>query len=189
MARLQAQRLSHADRLSRDRGLARLGPRPARRNVSPVRGTKLVHERGNGPVIRCGWHRSYDLDGSLKGTPIIGGHRINSVDGIDHSQLGLLRVCTDEWLDVVFVRVAAEGRSLDAHLAPLKARLAPYGVDRYRTDVPAENGERVVDINLKPLSRRRARGISHPLVHPALEQPSATPQPSARPASWIPRHG
>lgn len=141
-------------------------------NICRHRGTKLVHARGNGPVIRCGWHCwTYDLDGSLKGTPIIGGHRINNVDGIDHSELGLLAVNTDEWMDVLFVRVAAEGPSLDDHLAPLKKRLAPYGVEKYRTDAPAENGERIVDINWKLYHEGGLEGYHIPFVHPALEQP------------------
>src|SRR4051794_9426821 len=82
-------------------------------NVCRHRGTKLVLKPGNGPVIRCGWHCwTYELDGALKGTPIIGGQRINSADGIDTAELGLVPVQTEEWLDILFVRIDAEGPAL-----------------------------------------------------------------------------
>lgn len=79
----------------------------------------------------------------------MGGHRINNAEGIDTAELGLLPLATGEWLDIVLVRVDAEGPSLEEHLAPLKTRLSPYGIDKYRADLPAENGERMVDINWK----------------------------------------
>ena len=141
-------------------------------NICRHRGTKLVHERGNGAQIRCGWHCwTYGLDGALKGTPIVGGQRINSAEGIDTGELGLLPLETGVWLDIIFVKVDAGGPSLDEHLGPLKERLAPYGIDRYRADAPADNGERMVDINWKLYHEGGLEGYHIPFVHPALEQP------------------
>jgi choline monooxygenase len=141
-------------------------------NICRHRGTKLVHARGNGTQIRCGWHCwTYGLDGFLKGTPIVGGQRINSADGIDTSQLGLLPLDTGEWLDIIFVKIDQGGPSLDEHLKPLKERLAPYGLDKYRADAPADNGERMVDINWKLYHEGGLEGYHIPFVHPALEQP------------------
>ncbi|MBV9858611.1 MAG: aromatic ring-hydroxylating dioxygenase subunit alpha [Alphaproteobacteria bacterium] len=141
-------------------------------NVCRHRGTRLVHEKGHRNQIRCGWHCwTYGLDGELRSTPIVGGVGVHEADGIDRQALGLVPLATEVWTDVIFVRVAAEGQPLREQLAPLIERMAPYALDKFCLDAPAENEERVVNINWKLYHEGGLEGYHIPFVHPALEQP------------------
>jgi choline monooxygenase len=141
-------------------------------NICRHRGTRLVPNKTNASLIRCGWHCwTYELDGALKFTPIIGGQRINQVDGIDPSKLSLVPVRCEQWLDILFINVGGSAPRLHEHLFPLIRLMEPYKLEEFRIDAPAENGERFVDINWKLYHEGGLEGYHIPWVHPALEQP------------------
>jgi phenylpropionate dioxygenase-like ring-hydroxylating dioxygenase large terminal subunit len=76
-------------------------------NVCRHRGMRLVEERGKlkGPIT-CPYHAwAYDLDGTLKSTPHVGGANIHHHDNINPSEMGLIEVRSHVWRDVVFVNV------------------------------------------------------------------------------------
>ncbi|TCD14983.1 aromatic ring-hydroxylating oxygenase subunit alpha [Oricola cellulosilytica] len=79
-------------------------------NICRHRGMILVGEpkRISG-AIRCPYHSwCYDLDGSLKATPHVGGPGRNAHAAIDRGSLGLIEIRSHVWRDVIFVNMSGE---------------------------------------------------------------------------------
>lgn len=141
-------------------------------NICMHRGTKLVHEKKRSPTIRCGWHCwTYDLEGALVATPLIGGPKVNESDEIDRSTLSLRSVRTSVMWDVIYVNVDGCAPDLATHMAPLRERLGAYDVDGYNLNASAGDEENIVNINWKLYHEGGLEGYHIPWVHPALEQP------------------
>ena len=78
-------------------------------------------------AIRCPYHSwTYGLDGSLRGTPHIGGTGVHDIDCIDRRQRGLFAIRTAVWLGMVFVNLSADAPPFAEHIAPLKNRWQPF---------------------------------------------------------------
>ncbi|QKV17429.1 aromatic ring-hydroxylating oxygenase subunit alpha [Oricola thermophila] len=79
-------------------------------NICRHRGMILVREPGRiRGAIRCPYHSwCYDLDGTLKATPHVGGPGRNIHDAIRRDELGLFEVRSHVWRDVVFVNISGE---------------------------------------------------------------------------------
>ncbi len=57
-------------------------------------------------VIRCPYHSwCYGLDGTLRGTPHVGGPGHNTHEDVKLDELGLIRIRSHVWRDVIFVNV------------------------------------------------------------------------------------
>mgnify|MGYP000032121825 FL=1 len=79
-------------------------------NTCRHRGMILVEEptriRG---AIRCPYHSwCYALNGDLRSTPHVGGPGHNTHDDIKREELGLFRIRSYVWRDVVFVNVSGD---------------------------------------------------------------------------------
>jgi len=60
-------------------------------------------------TIRCPYHSwCYDLNGALRATPHVGGPGRNSHECIDRDALGLFRIRTYVWQDVIFVNISGD---------------------------------------------------------------------------------
>ena len=60
-------------------------------------------------VIRCPYHSwCYDLKGSLKTTPHVGGPGQNIHEDIDRENLGLFEIRSHVWQDIVFINVSGD---------------------------------------------------------------------------------
>lgn len=100
-------------------------------NVCSHRGMVLV----SGPtrcrsVIRCPYHSwCYNLDGSLKATPHVGGPGHNAHVAIERDKLGLRPVRSAVWMDQVFVDLSGQAPVFSDHIAPLATRWRDF-VDR-----------------------------------------------------------
>jgi choline monooxygenase len=77
-------------------------------NVCRHRGMMLVSEPGNcKAVIRCPYHSwCYGLDGELRTTPHVGGAGYNTHPEIRREDLGLYKVRSHVWMDIVFVNLS-----------------------------------------------------------------------------------
>ncbi|MEP7203026.1 MAG: aromatic ring-hydroxylating dioxygenase subunit alpha [Ilumatobacteraceae bacterium] len=94
------------------------------------RGTELVDSTSSvgasacfDRVIRCPYHFwAYAFDGALRASPW--------VDDIDPAEFGLRRFAIGEWGGFTFVRLAADGSSLDDELAPIPSRFSRFPLDQ-----------------------------------------------------------
>ena len=73
-------------------------------NVCSHRGMVLLEEPARRrSTIRCPYHSwTYDLDGSLRSTPMIGGTDKNTCEGFEWAKHGLKPVRTATWFDAIF---------------------------------------------------------------------------------------
>jgi len=76
-------------------------------NTCRHRGMILVDApRKIGGAIRCPYHSwCYSLKGELRATPHVGGPGQNKHDAVKNSELGLVRIRSHVWRDVIFVNV------------------------------------------------------------------------------------
>ena len=143
-------------------------------NVCSHRGHPLVSQtcqlRGS---IRCPYHSwSYGLDGTLKGTPHIGGVNLHEAEGFKRERHGLRSVRSDRWLDLVFVNLSGQAVSLQQHLAELTERWQQFcGLDGFSLLKPAKiHGSLQIEAraNWKLLIENNNESYHLPWVHPGL---------------------
>ena len=142
-------------------------------NVCSHRGQVLVSEAGKlDGAIRCPYHRwTYHLDGSLRGTPCIGGPGVHEVAGFDKSQHGLKRVRTAEWLGMIFVNLSGQAEDFGDYLAPVCQRWETFvGARGLQALRPAPDGglSMVVQANWKLAVENYCESYHLPWVHPGL---------------------
>ena len=77
-------------------------------NTCRHRGMILVEEPMNiTGMIRCPYHKwSYSLNGDLRATPMVGGTGIHTHEAINHDELGLFKIRSAVWQDIVFVNIS-----------------------------------------------------------------------------------
>lgn len=74
-------------------------------------------------AIRCPYHSwCYGLDGELRATPHVGGPGRNTHEDIDMKELGLIRIRSYVWRDVVFVNVDGSAPEFEEVHGDLMAR-------------------------------------------------------------------
>jgi len=142
-------------------------------NVCRHRGRQLVdRECDQAKLIRCPYHAwTYRLDGSLNGTPHIGGAGIHKADDFDPTQYKLFEVHCKIWMDIVFVNLNANAESFDSFIDPLEARLLPLwgesGSNQYR---PAADGLMSMEVksNWKLAVENYLEAYHLPIIHPGL---------------------
>ncbi len=87
-------------------------------NTCRHRGMVLVSEPANvRTTIRCPYHSwCYGLNGDLRSTPHVGGPGKNSHEDINCDELGLVRIRSYVWHDVIFVNMSGDAPAFeDAH--------------------------------------------------------------------------
>lgn len=143
-------------------------------NVCSHRGRQLVDapckvEAG----LRCPYHSwHYGLDGSLKGTPHIGGMNVHSCAGFDKSRHGLREVPSAVWCDVVFINLSGDAEPFADFIAPVMARWRQYWGDHGPEELrPAgPDGRITLDVasNWKLAVENYCESYHLPWVHPGL---------------------
>lgn len=138
-------------------------------NTCRHRGMILLAEPRNlGGVIRCPYHSwCYALDGSLRATPHVGGPGQASHPAVRKAELGLVRIRSHVWRDVVFVNV-------DGRAAPFEEVHAAL-IERWRAfDQPLHAGgagsslSLEVQGNWKLAVENYCESYHLPWVHPGL---------------------
>lgn len=120
-------------------------------------------DKGNcGQALTCKYHGwVYALDGRLRNARDFG-----AAQGFDPRDFSLLPVRVESWRGFVFVNLSQSAKALNAHLAPLEARMASRDVS---TLVPAGRKTHDIACNWKIYCENYLEGYHIPLVHPALD--------------------
>ena len=140
-------------------------------NVCSHRGNQLVREPCRfAKRIRCSYHSwTYDLDGTLRGTPHIGGPGRHENDRFDRGAHGLKAIRAAVWLDLVFVNPSGDAPPFEQHIARLADRL--HGMSdpaQYRRMRPAmTHGSFEIDFdgNWKLVVENNLESYHLPFVH------------------------
>jgi choline monooxygenase len=139
-------------------------------NVCRHRGMILVQpDTKLGSVIRCPYHSwCYNLDGSLRATPHVGGPGNNIHPGVDRAALGLFEVRSHVLMDMVFVNLSGDAEPFEQHAAPL--------IDRWREFAgrPLYHGGELASFSLEVAANWKLAVENYcesyhlPWVHPGL---------------------
>ena len=138
-------------------------------NTCRHRGMILVAEPTNvRGTIRCPYHSwCYGLKGDLRATPHVGGPGQNKHADINVEDLGLIRIASHVWQDVVFVNVDGQADPFKVVHADLLARWAEFEQPLYHGG--ASSSFRLdVKTNWKLAVENYCESYHLPWVHPGL---------------------
>ena len=138
-------------------------------NTCRHRGMILVDKPTKiGGVIRCPYHSwCYALNGDLHATPHVGGPGHNMHEDIDKSELGLLRIRSYVWNDVIFVNVDGQAPAFEEVHADLMARWAEFE-GQWHHGGASSSFELNVATNWKLAVENYCESYHLPWVHPGL---------------------
>ena len=138
-------------------------------NTCRHRGMILVDEPKNiRKVIRCPYHSwCYDLNGGLKTTPHVGGPGNNTHEGIHHEELGLFKIRSYVWHDVVFVNIDGKADPFETVHKDLMARWREFSQPAYHGGKNS-SFELNVKTNWKLAVENYCESYHLPWVHPGL---------------------
>ena len=142
-------------------------------NVCSHRGTLLVKRpRRVRDLLRCPYHGwCYDLDGSLRATPDIGGPGIDETEGFDRAAHGLKPVRCGVWADMIFVNLDGAAPPLEDDLAPLIERWAAYDFTLLRHGGKSGGSTSLaLNANWKLAVENYCESYHLPVVHPGLNR-------------------
>ncbi|MDE0307830.1 MAG: aromatic ring-hydroxylating dioxygenase subunit alpha [Albidovulum sp.] len=138
-------------------------------NTCRHRGMILVEEKCNlRGTIRCPYHSwCYNLDGTLRATPHVGGPGVNYDENVDRRNLSLFPIKTHVWRDVVFVNISGDAPEFDDYAGAIKERwkehekplFAPGGSSSFEFDVAC---------NWKLAVENYCESYHLPWIHPGL---------------------
>ena len=132
-------------------------------NVCRHRASRLVD--GNSGCARrlvCPYHGwTYASDGALTGVPAKGDY-----PGLDVRALGLKPVDCEIWQGFIFIRLAGDGPSVAAMMAPYEAMIAPYRFPEMRSFGRVTLRPRAV--NWKNVADNYSDALHIPVAHPGL---------------------
>ena len=143
-------------------------------NVCSHRGNQLVREPCRFAArIRCPYHAwTYGLDGTLLGTPHVGGPGRHENESFDRRAHGLKSIRSAVWLDMVFVNASGDAPPFERHIERLAERV--YGLAtpaQYERMRPAStHGSFHLDFsgNWKLVVENNLESYHLPFVHPDL---------------------
>lgn len=132
-------------------------------NVCRHRGSRLVDgARGCARKLVCPYHAwTYELDGRLTGVPDSA-----SYPTLDRERAGLAPVELELWQGFVFVRLAGDGPSVAAMMAPYAEQIAPYRFADLRALGRVTLRPR--DVNWKNVGDNYSDGLHIAVAHPGL---------------------
>lgn len=143
-------------------------------NVCSHRGRQLVDapcrvEAG----LRCPYHSwHYGLDGSLRGTPHIGGMNVHTCEGFDKNRHGLKAVPSAVWCDTIFVNLFGDAPSFEEFIRPVMQRWRGFWGDSGPEELrPAGTDGQLtleVECNWKLAVENYCESYHLPWVHPGL---------------------
>jgi choline monooxygenase len=147
-------------------------------NVCSHRGNELVWEacKVNG-LISCPYHSwTYDLDGSLKATPHVGGTGVHVVTGLYKSMHGLKPVRSQVWMGLVFVNLSEDALDFEDFIEPLQQRMNKLAsADQFeKLNASSTHGSLTIEFegNWKLCIENNLESYHLPWVHPDLNSVS-----------------
>ena len=138
-------------------------------NTCRHRGMILVEKPTRiGGAIRCPYHSwCYALNGDLRSTPHVGGPGHNTHQDIKRDQLGLIKIRSHVWRDIIFVNISGTAAEFAEYAAEL--------IDRWKEfDQPMHSGgttssfQLEVKSNWKLCVENYCESYHLPWVHPGL---------------------
>jgi choline monooxygenase len=138
-------------------------------NTCRHRGMILVEEKTNvRGTIRCPYHSwCYGLKGELRSTPHVGGPGQNIHENIKRSELGLTRIRSYVWRDVIYVNVDGKAPEFEVYAAPLMERMKAH--DKPMFHGGAGSGFSFdVACNWKLAAENYCESYHLPWIHPGL---------------------
>ena len=153
--------LGHPFFLLRDRD----GGIRAFHNACRHRGHALIDAPCSGlKRLTCPYHAwTYDLDGTLLGTPHFGGHKVHTVEGFDPGKHGHVPVRCGRWHDWIFINIDGEAPPLEDFVAPMAAKLTDVDLGRLTPFVTLDAG--ALDLNWKLAMENNMEPYHVPVVH------------------------
>lgn len=119
-------------------------------------------------AIRCPYHSwCYGLDGALRTTPHIGGPGQNTHDDVDASELGLVKVPSHIWRDIVFVNINANMPPFEEVHADILSRWSDFEQPQFHGGA-GSSFKLEVNTNWKLAVENYCESYHLPWVHPAL---------------------
>lgn len=119
-------------------------------------------------VIRCPYHSwCYDMKGGLRTAPHVGGPGHNTHEDLDFSELGLFRIRSYVWRDVVFVNISEDAPAFEEVHAELMERWKDFDQPMYHG---GEDASFKLDLaaNWKLPVENYCESYHLPWVHPGL---------------------
>ena len=97
-------------------------------NTCRHRGMILVEEPKNiTEMLRCPYHSwSYSLNGDLCATPMVGGTGVHTHEAINHDELGLFKIRSAVWQDIVFVNISNNAQEFRDYAAKTIERWSEF---------------------------------------------------------------
>ena len=120
-------------------------------------------------VIRCPYHSwCYNLDGSLRTTPHVGGPGQNLHDCIKRDELGLLEVRSAELFDMVWVNLDGKAPPFEEFAAKLIERWKEFAGKPLHHGGPESSITLEVNCNWKLAVENYCESYHLPWIHPGL---------------------
>ena len=138
-------------------------------NTCRHRGMILVEKKCNlRGTIRCPYHSwCYNLDGSLRATPHLGGPGMNFDESVKRSEFGLFVVRSRVWRDIVFVNVSGDAQPFEVYTERLLSRWSEHDQPLYHGGASSGfNFE--VSCNWKLAVENYCESYHLPWIHPGL---------------------
>ena len=139
-------------------------------NVCSHRGMILMEKptRTRG-AIRCPYHSwTYDLDGSLRSTPMIGGPDSHTCQGFERARHGLKAVRTATWLDAVFINLSGDAEPFESFIAPVATRWKDFDSAPLHHEASDSTFTLDVACNWKLAVENFCEAYHLPWIHPGL---------------------
>ena len=139
-------------------------------NVCSHRGMMLMDKptRTRG-AIRCPYHSwTYDLDGSLRSTPMIGGTDSHTCEGFERAKHGLKPVRTATWFDAVFVNLSGDAPPFETFIAPVAKRWKDFDGADLRYEESDSSFTLDIACNWKLAVENFCEAYHLPWIHPSL---------------------
>ena len=143
-------------------------------NTCRHRGMILIDEPTNiNGVIRCPYHSwCYNLKGELCVTPMVGGTDINTHESIKNDELGLFKIRSTVWQDIIFVNISNDAAEFKDYASKVIDRWSEF-------DKPLYHGGKdssfslSLDTNWKLAVENYCESYHLPWVHPELNVTSS----------------
>lgn len=138
-------------------------------NICRHRGMILVSEKKKvGNVIRCPYHSwCYSHKGDLITTPHVGGAGVNTHDAIERDKLGLNRVRSYVWRDVVFVNISRTAPEFEDYAKDIMERWKEFDQPNFHGG-DTSSFKLDVKTNWKLAVENYCESYHLPWVHPGL---------------------
>ena len=143
-------------------------------NTCRHRGMILVEEPTNiTGMIRCPYHSwCYSLNGDLCATPMVGGTGIHTHEAINHDELGLFKIRSAVWQDIVFVNISNNAQEFRDYAAKTIERWSEFENPLYHGG-DSSSFTLSLNTNWKLIVENYCESYHLPWIHPELNTTSS----------------